>query len=192
MDLGLVISHDAMHFHEPLPGFRFIPGREERDSTVGYGPALMQGQGMENVGDKTLYWYSLWRNDGQVRLAKWERDRFGYLTPHDGRTPAKLITCPLRVGSEDARVYLNASGLGQYAGLRVNVLDNEFRPVPGYSGENSPLIRESGFRVPAAWREGISLPKSDRPLRLALDFGPVSPDCVRPEDARLHAVYVGA
>jgi len=68
MDLGLVISHDAMHFHEPIPDFRFIPAQEERRSTIGFGPALMQGQGMENVGDTTLYWYSLWRLDGQVRL----------------------------------------------------------------------------------------------------------------------------
>ena len=62
IDLGLAISHDA-----PIPGFRFIPSTEERDTRLGAGPALQQGQGMENVGDKTLYWYSVWRGDGQVR-----------------------------------------------------------------------------------------------------------------------------
>ena len=159
---------------------------------MGFGPALMQGQGMENVGDKTLYWYSLWRIDGQVRLATWERDRFGYLTPHSGRSPAKLITCPLRPEGKEGKVFLNVSGIGEYAALRVHVLDIEFRSTPGFPGEDSPLIRESGFRVPVAWRAGDILPKGEGPVRLMLDFGRVSPDCVRPEDTRLHAIYVGA
>ena len=53
---------------------------------------------MENVGDKTLYWYSIWRGDGQVRLAQWERDRLGYVQPYAAAgTRAQLITCPFSV-----------------------------------------------------------------------------------------------
>ena len=36
-----------------------------------------------------------------------------------------------------------------------------------------------------------TLPKADRPLRLAMHFGLVGPDCIRPEDIRLYAIYVG-
>lgn len=191
MDLGFVISHDAMHFHEPVRGFRFIPAREEHGSTVGFGPALMQGQGMENFGDKTFYWYSLWRSDGQVRLATWARDRLGYVKPSQPNSPAMLITCPFRVTDESQKVFLNVDGLGEYAGVRVEVLDLEFRPVAGYSGEGSPILRESGLRVPVRWKEGNTLPKSDGPVRLLLNFGQLSPDSIRPEDARLYALYVG-
>jgi hypothetical protein len=187
MDLGLVISHDVMHFQEPIPGFRFIPSFEEHGSTVGYGPALMQGQGMENVGDKTLYWYSLWRDDGQVRLAQWTRDRFGYVKSAGPRAPALLITCPMTIQGE--RVFLNVEGPGEYAAIRVEALDLEFQPLPGYSGADAAVIRESGLRVPVRWKAGDRLPP-DRPMRLKADFGVVGPECVRPEDTRLYAMYV--
>ena len=68
MDLGLALSHDALHFHEPIRGFRFVPAREQPDGPTGFGPALMQGQGMENVGERTLYWYSLWRGTDGITV----------------------------------------------------------------------------------------------------------------------------
>jgi len=34
------------------------------------------------------------------------------------------------------------------------------------------------------------LPATGLPLRLSVRFGPVGPDCTRPEDIRLHALYV--
>ena len=46
-------------------------------------PALIQGQGFEQVGEETLYWYAPWpeqSSDG-VRVASWPRDRLGYLQP---------------------------------------------------------------------------------------------------------------
>ncbi|HCN07187.1 MAG TPA: hypothetical protein DIT01_04575 [Lentisphaeria bacterium] len=190
MDLGLLISHDAMHFREPIPGFRFIPAREELDSTIGYGPALMQGQGMANMGDLSLYWYALWRHDGQVRLATWERDRFGYVTPDDPREEARLISCPVCADNGETRVFLNVSGLGEYAMVRVELLDLEFRPLAGYSGADAALVRESGLRVPVQWGGQNALPATGQPLRLAVALGPVGPDCPRPEDIRIHALYV--
>ena len=191
MDLGLAMSHDAVHFSEPIPGFRFIPAANERESTIGFGPALMQGQGMENVGDRTLYWYSLWRYDGQVRLAMWDRDRFGYLRPGSPHEHALLITCPLRIDGDGQRIFLNISGLGEYAGVRVEVLDLQFRPIPGYSGDDCRPVRGSGLRVPARWRGGDVLPARDTPVRLKVDFGSLGRESVRPEDAKLYAIYVG-
>ena len=179
MDLGLLISHDAMHFREPIPGFRFIPAREELDSTIGYGPALMQGQGMENVGDLTLYWYALWRHDGQVRLATWERDRFGYVTPHDPREEARLISCPVCADNGETQVFLNVSGLGEYATVRVELLDLEVKPLAGYSGADAALVRESGLRVPVQWDRQNTLPATGQPLRLAVTLGPVGPRVTR-------------
>ena len=45
--------------------------------------ALMQGQGFENVGDESLFWYTPWPehvSDG-IRVATWIRDRLGYFAP---------------------------------------------------------------------------------------------------------------
>ncbi len=97
MDLGLVVSNDALHFKEPVPDFRIIAANEEGEivthtyfSRLGdagggslFGLALTQGQGWENVGDQTLYWYSVW-SQGRIRLATWLRDRFGYFEVPDG------------------------------------------------------------------------------------------------------------
>ncbi len=195
VDLGLLISHDAMHFHEPIKDYKFISGREEPESTQGWGPALMQGQGMVNVGDETQYWYSLWRHDGQVRLTTWERDRFGYMktypvNPVDYRPGAQLMTCPLESLDGPGEAFLNVSGLGEYASLRVEVLDEKFNPIKGYSGDEAAVIRESGLRVPLRWPGGDTLPNLGGPVRLNIYFGPVSPECVRPEDIRFYCIYV--
>ncbi|MDI7275385.1 MAG: hypothetical protein QME94_05365 [Anaerolineae bacterium] len=196
MDLGLALSHDAIHFHEPIPGFRFIPAREQPGSPMGVGPALMQGQGMENIGDRTLYWYSLWRGtDGSgVRMVSWERDRLGMLKPYrPGRregAPSQVkmqaVSCPIQVlPGGAARVHLNASGLGRHSQLRISVLDHGFRPIPGYSGDEGVVIAEDGLRLPVCWPRGDVLLPSQGVVRLQVSF-----EGVRAEDGCLHAVYV--
>ena len=187
LDLGLALSHDAVHFYEPVPGFRLVPAREQPNSPpMSVLPALMQGQGMENHGDRTLYWYSLWRGtEGSgVRLVTWPRDRLGMLQPFQPTDP-QAVTCAVQVLGGQARLYANASGLGQHSQLRVELLDHGFRPLPGYSGADAAVLAEDGFRVPARWREGDAIPTAAGPVRVAVRF-----EGVRPEDACLHAIYV--
>jgi hypothetical protein len=97
IDLGLVVSHDAMHYKEPLPGFRLVPAREQPERPLGVWPSLEQGQGMVNLGDQTLFWYGLWRGtEGSgIRLVTWPRDRMGALRPFCGRS-ARRISGPTR------------------------------------------------------------------------------------------------
>jgi len=199
IDLGLVVSHDALHFHEPVPGFRIVPAREQPESPVGVYPALAQGQGMENAGDETLYWYSLWRgNEGSgVRLITWARDRLGGLQPFRPRDHQRdsedAAGLPLRAeaisqdfaAADAAGAFVNASGLGRYSELRVDVLDEGFRHVPGFSGDDAAVVSADGFRVPLRWRGGTALPAQAGRLRLRVRF-----EGVRAEDGRLHAVYV--
>jgi hypothetical protein len=179
MDLGLAISHDAIHYREVIPGFKLIPAREQPDSS-GKFPALMQGQGMENVGDQTLYWYSLWRGraGSGVRLVTWERDRLGYLQPFKPEAP-RAITCPLTIQGR-ARVYANVSGLGEYSHLQVHVLDEGFQPIAGYHGAR---VDVDSLRAPLLWEAGDTV--SDGTIRLDVQFAGV-----RPEDCKLHALYV--
>ena len=179
MDLGLAISHDAIHYVEPIPDFKLIPAREQPGSPDQF-PALMQGQGMENIGEQTLYWYSLWRGtEGTgVRLVTWERDRLGYLQPFKPDT-ARAITCPLTIQGR-ARVYVNVSGLGEHSHLCVDILDEGFHPIEGYSGAR---INADGLRSPLIWEAGDTV--SDRTIRLDVHFAGV-----RPEDCKLHALYL--
>ena len=187
IDIGLALSYDAVHFHEPIPDFRFIPGREQPGSPQDFGPALMQGQGMENFGDQTLYWYSLWRGTpgSGIRAVTWERDRIGMLKPFR-ESGGRAISAPIKVTEGQGKVCVNASGLGEYSQLRVGLVDEGFNPIPGYSGEDAAVISKSGLCMPVQWKAGDSLLPSQGLVRLDIQFAGV-----RPEDCRLHVVYVG-
>lgn len=188
MDLGLALTHDALHFYEPIPGFKFVPAREQPDPPTGFGPALMQGQGMENVGERTLYWYSLWRSTpgSGVRLVSWPRDRLGMLKPFRP-TDATAISAPLQALDGPARIFVNASGLGHYSQMRVSLLDEGFAPIPGYSGSDAAVVARDGFRTPLAWHGGGDIAPDMGRVRIEVRFVGV-----RPEDTNLHAVYVSA
>ena len=190
-DLGFVISHDAMHFKEPVPDFKMVHSYEERD---GAEPRLMQRNAWAHIGDRTVYWYSVWREFPHrptgVRVATWVRDRFGYFAasrPNTGFGSAydpHCISCPFTI-DEGARVFVNAAGLGEHSQLEVELLDLQFRRIPGYSGADAVTLTESGIRLPLKWAGGENLGKLDHPVRVRVNW-----KGVRPEDARLFAVYV--
>lgn len=75
------------------------------------------------MGDQTLYWYAPWRGtEGSgVRMVSWPRDRLGMLRPFLPKAP-RAITCPIQIVGGTAKVFLNASGLGQYSHFRVGLL----------------------------------------------------------------------
>ena len=64
-------------------------------------------------------------------------------------------------------------------------MDEGFRPIAGYNGEDVALIAEDGLRIPVRWKGGDSLLPSHGLVRLEIQFAGI-----RPEDCRLHAVYV--
>ena len=187
MDLGLTLSYDALHHIEPIPDFPFIPAREQPGSPRGSAPALMQGQGFVSTDDRTLYWYSSWRggDSSGVLVASWERDRLGMLKPYEPDA-AQAISCPVEITSGEAPVHVNASGLGAHTQIRISLLDEGFRPIPGYSGEDAAIVDTSGYQVPVRWRGNTTIPASLGRVRFDISF-----TGIRPEDARLHALYVG-
>jgi len=193
IDLGLTVTHDAIHHREPIPGFKLIPAREQPGSPAADMPALMQGQGFENVGDKTYYWYSLWKgNEGTgVRLATWDRDRLGMLKPIypsgvSGNPTAanycQAVSCAVKVSAGGkARMYVNASGLGTHSRLRITLLDATFQPVTGYTA----VIATDALRAPVNWenRELFGASLGECYVRFGFEG-------VRPEDANFHALYL--
>ena len=199
-DIGLLTSHDAVHFREPVPDFKLIPCFEEQYSQGEWdGAKLMQSPAIENIGDRTIKYYSTWEypTRGMIRVATWERDRIGYFSPisapmFQGRAykwvpiDPHFISCPLKLNSPKAQVHVNADGLGQHSQLKVELLDLEFRPVPGYSGEQCIPIKEDGLRQLVTWQNKDSLIQFNHPIRVRVKW-----EGVRPEDANLFAVYVG-
>jgi len=188
IDLGLVISHDALQYYEPVPDFRLVQAKEHLPDNwnISRMPALMQGQGFANVGDETLFWYSIWPNPvGGVRLASWVRDRLGYLQPFVAaeRTP-HLISAPIEIGGGPVTISLNVDGLSANSSVKVAVLDEQLREIPGYRAADCSGPVESGLSRIVSW-SGKDQVTAAGPIRFRLDFGGV-----RPEDIKFYAAYV--
>ena len=87
---------------------------------------------------------------------------------------------------KDVCVYVNASGLSENSYLHVEVLTREFQPIAGLSGDDCVVVTESGFRQHVTWKGKNSLGEIRSPIRVKVIW-----EGLRPEDARLHAAYIG-
>ena len=156
-------------------------------------PALMQGQGVENVGDETLFWYGPWPEQGGngVRLARWERDRLGYfraLATEAGRGESTQVTsAPIDLEGSPVRVFLNVDGIGPYSRVAVEVLDERFAVLPQYAKANCLSPEASGLRREVRWRGRKKIESDVNSVRLRVHF-----EGVRAEDVKLYAVYLEA
>jgi hypothetical protein len=194
IDTGFLVSHDLLHFHEPIPDFRMVPSRETPFPWLPSGlpmplemaPAVMQGQGFANIGDETLFWYSVWViATAGVRLARWERDRLGYLQPFVGPDKSPhLISAPVTTGGKPVAISLNISGLNEWSKVKVTVMNERFQPLAGYAASDCSEPMQSGLRQIVRWG-GKDRITSAGPIRVRVDFAGV-----RPEDVKLYAVYV--
>lgn len=175
VDLGFVLSNDGLHFREPVHEWTFL----ERGGDGAWDQGgLLQGQGFENVGEQTYLYYGAWDPRatggppvprGGLGLAVLPRDRFGALIPDEsGKGPgdyqlpeivSEFVTSPIRLkAGAPPRVFLNVSGLGPEAILRIELLDHAERPVPGQVAR----VSESGFQVPVVWEGGAAAPLPER------------------------------
>lgn len=148
-DLGLLISHDGIHFHEPVKGHRFLRREESLATPVpGYDfhTILTQANGILNVGDETRIYHGRWRNvgghaldetlqyySGEVALATFPRDRWGALALNPGAHEGTICSAPVVVPA-NGMLTCNADGA---AGLTVELLDVQFRPIAGFNNGTS-------------------------------------------------------
>ncbi len=187
VDIGLLVSNDALHFREPLPDFKMVSSAEETDRAE---QRITQAQGFQNIGDRSFIYYGIWTEINRdsptgVRIATWPRDRFGYFSPNPGSTDSHCITQPVTPTHDGTRIFLNASGLSDLSTLTVEILDDKFRPLPEFSGANSITLQKTGFRQEVTWKGANSLGKLRQPFRVRVNWGGRDP-----ESARLHAIYV--
>src|SRR5262249_41919621 len=57
MDLGLVVSNDAIHYREPVPNFIMVPHGSSQDWDT---ESILQANAFANTDTETLIWYSNW------------------------------------------------------------------------------------------------------------------------------------
>ena len=55
-----------------------------------------------------------------------------------------FVTCPVELDGK-GEVSINADRLNVHSQLRVELLDREFRPIPGYSGDDCIVLDEPGL-----------------------------------------------
>ena len=195
MDLGLVVSNDALHYREPIPDFRMVAaaedGMQHLPGSINFKFAgHVQGQGFENVGEETLFWYAPWPeqlSDG-VRVAHWPRDRLGYFQPFvlpkgKPRT-CHVISAPIDPEGQGCAVSLNVDRLSEHAQVAVEILDERFQPLDGYSAAECNRL-ESGLRQPVGWGRQTAVRDRGGPFRVRVNF-----TGLRPEDPRLYAIYL--
>ena len=200
MDLGLAVSSDGLHYREPIPGYPIVAAAEDGFAKLPEGhtyvnfPALMQGQGFENIGEETLFWYAPWpeQSSNGVRVARWRRDRLGYFQAflQRGQQPqggCHIVSAAIDLQGQVARAYLNVDGIDAHSSICVEVLDEQFRPLAGYTKEDAISPASGGLRQMLQWRQTDSLVAATKPIRLRISFGGI-----RPEDIRLYAVYLEA
>jgi hypothetical protein len=188
VDIGLVVSRDGVHFREPIPDFQIIPGAEEEDRAE---QRITQGQAFHNIGDKTIVYYGIWtevNRDGPtgVRIATWPRDRLGYFSPAVGAEGAHCVSSVIQTGAKKTRrAYLNATGMTKESRLEVEVLDEQFRPIEGYSAaEFTPIAQDSGLKLPLAWGDRKTLP-AEQPMRVRVNWQGLAA-----EAAKFYALYL--
>ncbi len=195
-ELGFIVSNDGLHFREPQPDFIFAHvGERGRDWDFA---GIAQGQGMENVGDKTYFWYEGPMDqregprsglpilpEGGIGLLVLDRDRFGSLSTRDPDQDGTCISSEIEL-RKPVGLWVNAEGLGPDSPLRFTLLDRAERPVPGYSGGRSAIVQQSGLRVPVIWPAGDRLPAFPGPVKLQITFEGEERNAIR-----LYAVYLG-
>ena len=186
IDLGLAISNDGVRFREPIPNFKFLQhGRDGEWDSI----ALLQGHAFVNAGDKTMIWYSHWDCEEKFRsqeigLATLRRDGFGYLSRHDAGDPGHCVTSLIDASPRGRKLFLNCTGVSDAAPITVELLDDQDRPIAGYSGAVAARINTDGTRQPIAW----AAPAKDRtPVNQPFAVRVHLPDN---DAARLFAVYV--
>ncbi len=186
IDLGLSLSNDGVRFREPIPNFKFLQhgSSDQWDSF-----ALLQGHAFVNVGEQTYIWYSHWDCEGKFRhqeigLATLRRDGFGYLSRQDEGDPGHCTTSVVAAAPHARQIVVNAAGLTPDAPLKVELLDDLDRPIPGYSGADAALLSQDGTGQPLTWpKSGATATPKDRPFAIRLTL----PDN---NNAKLYAVYV--
>jgi len=200
MDLGFVISNDALHYREPVRRFVMVPRGEpgQWDSQC-----LLQGNAYYNSDTETFIWYSHWDLDNQtekiaanvgnprqaIGLLKLPRDRFGYLSKliigkaaGAGKTleydKGSVISMPISL-PRSAKLYANVDNLSDSAPLKIELLNRSDDVIRGYEA----TLAKDSLKGQVSWKGGKGLP-TDQPFRIRVTWPDGTPN------PHLYAMYI--
>ena len=162
-DFGLLVSNDGIHFREPVKGHRFLRREDSLVTPVpghDFNTILCQANGILNVSDETRIYHGRWRNagfgaaadqnfrhySGEVALATLPRDRWGALGLNPGANEGAVCSAPMAIPAGGGALTLNADGV---AGLTVELLDEQFRPISGFGA--GKVTGPDGLDCPITW-----------------------------------------
>ncbi len=201
VDLGFVLSNDGVHFRQPWHEWTFLKRGDDGEWDQG---GLLQGQGFENIGERTFVYYGAWDPRvssgipprGGVGIAMLPRDRFADLRVDErtqgsgnyqmARTECSFLTSSMDLPPEAThRLYLNARGLGSDAFLKIELLGHDLAPISGFSGNNAAIVRGNGFQTPVVWPGGADIVDAPERARVRATF-----EGKRRGDIRFHAFYL--
>jgi hypothetical protein len=195
-DLGLLVSNDGVRFREPgsTPGRPYIHRDDSPATPVpghNFNTILCQGNGILNVGDETRIYHGRWRNVGQkaadlanhyraeVALAVISRDRWGALELNPRANDGEICSAPFMF-QDNTQLYVNAEGV---AGVSINLVDEEFRTIPGFTGGR--ISDPDGLECVVKWQGGSTKILSGKRVRVSVKLS--GNDKVRP---RVYALYL--
>jgi hypothetical protein len=206
IDLGMIISNDAIHYREPVRNFVMVPhgGPDDWDSN-----AILQGNAFANTDTQTLIWYSHWytnrpdiipplpakldepntRKADSIGLLTLPRDRFGYFSKQlaSSQERNKAFDQPLEASclsrsiefSKPAQMYVNLDDVSSQAPLEISLVDDAERPLPGYTA----ILALNSLKTLVEWPGKKSLP-GKTPFRIKVVWP------ARVDHGKLYAIYI--
>ena len=184
-DLGLVVSHDGLHFDEVVKGRPFIRSEDSPANPVegrNYPTILCQTNSIINVGGETWIYHGRWRNVefqslqephaiakgywGGVGLAKIPRDRWGSLALWRDQDKGSVWSAPIHL-AKNSELSANVSDL---AGLRFELADERFQPLVGFENGKAVGAATDNLDAEVQW-EGHDLSELvGRTVRVRIHF----------------------
>jgi hypothetical protein len=193
-DVCLGFSRDGFHFHRP--DRRAFLAMSESEGEWNWGNVQSAGGGCLVVGD-TLYFYCSGRRGsaenreagGSTGLATLRRD--GFASVRAAAQEGTLTTRP--VTFQGSRLFINAAT--REGAVRVELLDEQFQPLPGYGRADSIPVSTDSTRQAVVWKTTADLsPHAGRTVRFRfhLERGDVFSFWVSRDEAGKSGGYVAA
>ena len=98
--------------------------------------------------------------------------------------PRHVISAPIDLERQPCTVSLNVDGLSEHSQITVDILDERFQPLQGYSREDC-LPLTSGLYQTVKWKQGERVKHQVGAIRIRLNY-----TGIRPEDPKVYAIYV--
>jgi len=194
-DLGLLVSHDGLHFREPVKGHVFIRAQDSPAPSVDgqtYPTVLCQSNGILNVGDETRLYHGRWRNApfgddyyAEIALATIPRERWGGFALSPDASSGTVWSAPIEFPAGETQLKLNADGA---SGMRVHLATEDFQLLPAFSGEEAGVPHgNGGLDCAVAWLSGSLADLGGQRVRLKIDV-----ERQDGSDPRLYAITLTA